>query len=157
MKCIDAVTMYNVLVHIQDKNKISDSKIRVALIQNLINTRKLAEENDEYLKNLREQYKSEESEKISKGIAELIQKQSAATTPEDKAILKAQIDSEQQRLDAYFAPYQAEWEKIVRDREQEDIPVKLAKVSFSALDAVTADLQLSMAAFAALEPMLKTD
>lgn len=157
MKRIDAVTMYNVLVHIQDKNKISDSKIRVALIQNLLNTRKIAEENDEYLKNLRDQYKSKESEKISKGIAELIQKQSAAATPEDKAILKAQIDGEQQRLDAYFAPYQAEWEKIVRDREQEDISVKLAKVSLSALDAATADLQLSMAAFAALEPMLKTD
>ena len=157
MERIDAVTMYNVLVQIQDKNKISESKIRVALIQNLLSTKKIAEENDEYLKNLREQYKTEDSEKISKAIADLIQQHSSATKPEDKAILKAKINGEQTRLDEYFAPFQEEWSKIVKEHEQEDVPVKLAKVSLSALDSATAEMQLSMAAFAALEPMLKTD
>jgi deoxyribodipyrimidine photolyase len=157
MKRIDAVTMYNVLVQLQDKNKIKDSKIRVALIQNLLATKKIAEENEEYMKNLREQYKTEESEKISKIIAETIQKHSTATTAEDKAILKAKIDIEQQRLDEYFAPFQEEWQKIVREHEQEEISVKLAKVSISALDAATADMAMPMASFVALEPMFKTE
>ena len=157
MKRIDAVTIYNVLEQIQDKNKISDTKIRVALICNLLATKKIAEENDEYLKNLREQYKSEDSEKISRAIADLIQQHSSATKPEDKAILKAKIDRERQRLNEYFAPFQEEWNKIVKDHEQEDVPVKLAKISLSALDSATAEIQLSMAAFAALEPMLKNN
>lgn len=156
MKRKELLSLFSTLARFQDKNKITDRTIRMAVIKNYLSVKPIATKSSEYLSELRKQYETPESERIVSSIAELMRRIASTSSPIERRELQAALRSEQKRLDDYFAPAQKEFNQIQQDYENEEVNVALVIVPLEDLDACTEGQPLSTEDIANLSPMLES-
>lgn len=155
MKRKDAIQLFNVLTKVQDKNKIKDSQIRMAIIKNFLALKPAVEAYSTYMRDLRAQYDTPESLALSKEIQALSRRLATAASEIEKRELAAEITGKQIDLDRYFAPVQPEFDKLAKEYDEEEIALSIQKVPLEALDAATSEQPFSTSDIAHLSPMLE--
>ena len=155
MKRKELLSLFSTLAKFKDKNRITDSSIRMAVIKNYLAVKPIATKSSAYLADLRKQYDSPESEKIVSSIGELMRRIATTSSPIERKELQAALLSEQKRLDDYFAPVQKEFNQIRQDYENEEVSVTLLTVPLENLDACTEGQVLSTEDISNLSPMLE--
>ena len=154
MKVIEAVNLYNLLSGISDKNSISNASARVAIIKNTILLKKVADDYTKYVNDVRESYQTKETREILSQINSLQQQKSYEMDGANVAKLDNELMKLNVKLDKLFEPVKDEFARIVTEKENEEVGVKLDKISIEDLDAGTSESGMSVNDFAQYAPML---
>lgn len=153
MKLSEAVKMSNSIYSISDKNKITNSEVRLAVVNNLITLMQSVEVYEKKVKMLNEQFSSEDLKQAEQEFAQVRSDYEKEKDEEKKKELFDKVQILYVRVQNLKAPFSAEYNKAMEKISSEEVKITLDKVKIEDFDKATDKLELPVSALADLRFM----